>query len=114
LDAFAGRLRGKSTYFSLLFSSTIFTVNGSTALNAVAVALSYSVAVKVILPTIIFILVPIVFVLLFVSFFDGTFLLQDAQLISDMAKNKSINKSFIEDDLECRLVSQKKSMSCIS
>ena len=62
MDAFVGRLPGKSTYFSLPFSSIIFTIIGNREVKAVNAALSYSVAVKELLPMLIFILLPVGFV----------------------------------------------------
>jgi hypothetical protein len=99
LDAFVGRLRDKSIYFSLPFNSTMFTVIGKRDLNAVADGLSYRVAVNVLLPTAIFILLPVGFVLLLLSVRE-VFLLQDAQLISDSAKNPSINNCLINKVFE--------------
>ena len=94
LDAFAGRLLDKSTYFSLPFSSIIFTVIGNRDLNALAVALSYSVAVNVLFPIFIFILLPDKFKLSLLAN-EAEFLEQGAQLIKDIAKETRINNPLI-------------------
>jgi hypothetical protein len=52
-EAFAGRLSGKSKYFSLPFNSLMLMVIGNLVLNAVTVALLYNVAVNVLAPTVI-------------------------------------------------------------
>jgi hypothetical protein len=72
----------------------MFTVIGKRDLNAVTAALSYSVAVNVLFPILILILLPVGFVLLSLSTAE-VLLLQEAQLISDRAKNKSISKCFM-------------------
>jgi hypothetical protein len=65
-------------------------------LNAVTVALSYSVAVNVLFPILSLILLPVGFVLLLLLLFAReVFLLQDAQLTSETAKNASISNCFI-------------------
>jgi hypothetical protein len=77
----------------------MFTVIGKRDLNAVTVALSNSVAVNVLLPILSLILFPVGFVLLLLSD-PEVLLLQEAQLISGTAKNKSISKCFIIVGLE--------------
>src|SRR5215204_621069 len=94
LDAAVGRLGDKSAYFSLPFNSTILTVIGKRDLNAIAAALSYRVAIKVLFPILSFILLPVGFVLLLLSAGE-VLLLQDAQLISDTARKASRKKCFI-------------------
>src|SRR3954452_2093383 len=54
-DAFVGRLPESLAYFSFPFSSVISTVMGNRALNAAAVALSSSTALKFFEPILIFI-----------------------------------------------------------
>jgi len=77
----------------------MFTVNGERDLNAVTVALSYSVAVKVLFPILIFILLPAEFVLLLLA--DATvFLEQDAQLTKDTAKKARKSSRFISYNLK--------------
>jgi len=94
LDALVGRLLDKSTYFSLPLSSIIFTEMGNRDLNAVAVALSYNVAVNVLFPVLIFILLPVEFKLsLFAN--KGEFLEQVAQLAKDIIKETRISNPFI-------------------
>jgi hypothetical protein len=92
LDALAGILLLKSTYFSLPLSSIMVTVIGKRDLNAVTVALSYRLAVNVVFPILSFILMPAGFVLL-VSACE-VYLLQDAQPISDTAQSASVNRCF--------------------
>src|SRR5688572_1949506 len=103
LDASAGRPRDRSKYFSLPFSSTIVTVIGRMDLNAVAVALSYSVAVKVLVPILIFILLPVGFaswLLLFAVLVAVSFFSHDAQ--PERRKNEqktSMSNCFIKISL---------------
>ena len=99
LDALVGRLLDKSTYFSLPLSSIIFTEMGNRDLNAVAVALSYNVAVNVLFPILIFILLPVEFKLsLFAT--EAEFLEQVAQLAKDITKETRISNPFIIYHLE--------------
>jgi len=77
----------------------MFTVNGKSDLNAVAVALSYSVAVKMLFPILIFILLPVGFVLLLLS--DVTvFLEHDAQLTRDTDRKTRKSSRFISYNLK--------------
>jgi hypothetical protein len=83
----------------------MFIVIGRRDLNAVTVALSNSVAVHVLLPILSLILFPVGFSLLLLSA-PEVLLLQEAQLISDTAKNKSISKCFMIVGLECPVYSK--------
>jgi hypothetical protein len=77
----------------------MFTVNGKRDLNAVTVALSYSVTVKVLFPIFIFILLPVEFILLLLV--DVTvFLEQDAQLTRGTAKKARKSRRFISYNLK--------------
>lgn len=65
-------------------------------LKAVAVALSYNVALNVLLPILSLILLPVGLVLLLMLLFAAeAFLLQDAQLISDTVKNAKKSNCFM-------------------
>jgi hypothetical protein len=72
----------------------MFTVIGKRDLKAVTVSLSYSVAVNVLAPILSLILPPVGFVLLSISTAE-VLLLQEAQLISDIVKNRSIIRCFM-------------------
>ena len=81
----------------------MFIIIGKRDLNAVTVALLYSVAVNVLFPILILILLPVGLVLLLWPT-PGVLLLREVQPISDRAKNRSTSKCFIIVDLECQLI----------
>src|SRR5688572_20611059 len=105
LDAAVVRLRDSSAYFSLPFNSTIFTVMGKSDLNSVAVGLSYSVAVNVLSPILSLIVLPVDGILWFSP--GETFLLHDAQLISEIARKESRKKGLITPVLKRLLIMAK-------
>jgi len=77
----------------------MFTVKSQERSERCHVALSYSVAVKVLFPIFIFILLPVEFVLLLLA--DVTvFLEQDAQLTRDTAKKATKSSRFISYNLK--------------
>jgi len=79
LDALAGRLLGKSKYFSLPFNSLMLIVMGSLVLNASRVALLYNVAVKAVVPIVIFNFILSVFKTLLELVVTSLVLLQQAK-----------------------------------
>ena len=92
-DALAGKLRDKSTYFSFSFKSTMLTVIGNKDLNTVAVVLSCSVAVNVLIPILIFILPPVGFVLVLLFPGVAVSLSADAQLVRKENAHKTSKSS---------------------
>ena len=94
-DALVGRLLSKSKYFSFPFSSLMLIVKGSCVLNEVAVALLYTVALNMLLPTVILSFILSVFEVWLELLVTSLVLLQQAKSWMQIKQDKKVITAFI-------------------